>query len=80
MRLVVSQPVEKMGDAGSARRPDTPRPTLTLLRGGLARPKRLGRAGSPAPEPAPPPTEPGLRVEEIAIYLRPIPAWVPRLW
>ncbi len=79
MRLVVSQAVEKMSEG--------PRPALTLLQGGLARPTRLGptRPAAPAAAPTPRPTPapraaPVLRIEEIPIYLRPIPAWVPRLW
>ena len=80
MRLVVNQTLEKEGGA-PARRPEGPRPALTLLQGGLARPKRLGPTRPAAPAAAPTPrAEPVLRIEEIPIYLRPIPAWVPRLW
>lgn len=78
MRLVVNQSVEKVGDA-PARRPDEPRPTLRLIQGGLARPKRVSPKANEAAPPAPR-AEPVLRIEEIPIYLRPIPAWVPRLW
>jgi hypothetical protein len=71
------------GTAGepSAPRAGASRPALTLIQGGLSRPRRVGPvAGRPRESAAAASPEPELRIEEIPIYLRPIPAWVPRLW
>jgi len=62
-------------------RGDARRPALRVIQGGRVRtPRRLATpAGAapavPAPEPGPLPD-----LGEIPVYLRPIPAWLPRLW
>jgi hypothetical protein len=75
--------VDRARDPEYTPAPDTgSRPALRILQGGLARPSRL------APPPAPrdsqaEPTElvlPSVDLDDVPIYLRPIPAWVPRLW
>ncbi len=80
MRLVVNRALPKQGDEEPAPRPAGARPPLRVLQGGLARPRRLGASAPATPAPERPQAEPVLRIEEIPIYLRPIPAWVPRLW
>jgi hypothetical protein len=65
-------------DAGS-------RPTLRVIQGGLTRPSRRVPPPSPRdlPDPQEQPTEATpapVDLDEVPIYLRPIPAWVPRLW
>jgi hypothetical protein len=64
-----------------ADRPDTtdwPRPTLTVIQGGAPRrPRSRSQATRLA---LAPPAERRPEAEEIPVYLRPIPSWVPRLW
>ena len=80
MRLVVSRPQEP-GTTGEARTPraDADRPALTLIQGGRPRPRKVG-ARPPETAAGTPELELELKIEEVPIYLRPIPAWVPRLW
>jgi hypothetical protein len=65
---------------------DGSRPALRLVQGGLTRPSRLV---PPSPSPRDPrdlqeePTQvtpAPVDLDDMPIYLRPIPAWVPRLW
>ena len=81
MRLVVNRPQEP-GTTGEPLAPhtDAVRPALTLIQGGRVRPRKVGPAAAGPRETADGCLEPELKIEEVPIYLRPIPAWVPRLW
>jgi len=64
---------------------DGSRPTLRVVQGGLSRPSRLVAPPEPrgSRDVAEGPTEtipPAVDLDEVPIFLRPIPAWVPRLW
>jgi len=67
------------GGAGAERRAAGPRPTLTVIQGGAPRRPRTGRSTTSRLAVAPP-AAPDPRLDEVAVYLRPIPSWVPRLW
>jgi len=64
--------------------PERTRPVLRVIQGGVARPRRLEPPGAvrPAPErlESDLDDEVPLRVDDVPIYLRPMPAWLPRLW
>jgi hypothetical protein len=81
VRLVVNRPQDP-GTTGepSAPHADAVRPALTLIHGGRARPRRVGPAAARPRDTADGSLELELKIEEVPIYLRPIPAWVPRLW
>jgi hypothetical protein len=78
--------VDHAHDPGYTRGPDDgSRPALRLLQCGLARPSRLVAPPEPrdrrdAPEEPTEATLPPVDLDDVPIYLRPIPAWVPRLW
>jgi hypothetical protein len=55
------------------------RPVLRVIQGGVTRRRRLDPPGAQRPTPDPEPEETPL-FDETPIYLRPIPAWLPRLW
>jgi hypothetical protein len=64
---------------------DGPRPTLRVVQGGLSRPSRLVAPAEPrgsrdVPEEPTEAIPPAVDLNEVPIFLRPIPAWVPRLW
>jgi hypothetical protein len=70
---------EGRGGVEPAEKADWPRPELTVIQGGAPRRVRSrSRAMRMALEA--PPAEQLAEVEEIPVYLRPIPSWVPRLW
>jgi hypothetical protein len=79
MQLRVLRHEGNDGGAGAhgAGRAKGPRPALTLIQGGA--PRRGHRAASARLEVAPAPT-PRPVAEEVPVYLKPIPSWVPRLW
>jgi hypothetical protein len=82
VKLVVDRDSERE-DGANLSGTEWSRPRLTVIPGGLARPRRLEpprptAERSPRVEVAEP--EPSLDLDEVTIYLRPIPAWVPRLW
>ena len=62
--------------------PGRGRPVLRVIQGGVTRRRRLEPPGAPRPasDPVAEAEEAPLRLEELPIYLRPIPAWLPRLW
>ena len=79
MREVTSSPSVEPG----VDQPEHTRPVLRIFQGGVARPRRLEPPGAvkPAPEHLESELdEAPLRVDDVPIYLRPMPAWLPRLW
>ena len=61
--------------------PGSTRPVLRVIQGGVTRRRRLEPPGAPRPAVAPAArAEDAVRSEETTICLRPIPAWLPRLW
>ena len=66
--------------AGAERPAAAPRPALKVLQGGAPRRSRPARPAIRLTVAPPSPTKPDPRAEEIPVYLRPIPSWVPRLW
>lgn len=64
---------------------DGSRPALRVIQGGLSRTSRLAPPPGPGDlrDPQEQPTEvtpAPVDLDDVPIYLRPIPAWVPRLW
>jgi hypothetical protein len=53
---------------------------LRVIQGGVTRRRRLESLGAPRPAADPVAEEAPLHLEEMTIYLRSIPAWLPRLW
>jgi len=83
VREVISSPSVEPG----VDQPGRTRPVLRVIQGGVARPRRLEPPGAPKPAPERLESEPEfeseeapLRVDDVPIYLRPMPAWLPRLW
>jgi hypothetical protein len=63
--------------------PASARPALRVIQGGVTRRRRLEKPGAPRPASDPVAEveeEAPLGLEEMTIYLRAIPAWLPRLW
>lgn len=56
------------------------RPALRVIQGGRARPRHLAAPRLPEKRGAAAEPEPVIDFDEVPIVLRPIPAWVPRLW
>ncbi|MBI3454301.1 MAG: hypothetical protein HY002_00745 [Candidatus Rokubacteria bacterium] len=81
MELLIQDPVDAAPGARPEGPVDRPRPVLTVIQGGAPRRKRnrLSRSVPPPAAPAPDDQQ-QMAVEEVPIYLRPIPPWVPRLW
>jgi hypothetical protein len=79
MKLVVDH-AKDHGDSAVLRDDAGTRPALRIIEGGRARPSRLAAPRTTPAPPAPAPSETVLDLDEVTIYLRPIPAWVPRLW
>ena len=78
----VTSPSQKPSAETSEAHPGNPRPVLRVIQGGVTRRRRLEPPGAPRPssEPVTEGEDAPLRAEEMTICLRPIPAWLPRLW
>jgi hypothetical protein len=78
MKLVVDHalsPVE-----GTPSGPMGERPTLRVIQGGRTRAKHLAEPRPAEKRATAAEAQPVIDFDEMPIVLRPIPAWVPRLW
>jgi hypothetical protein len=79
MKLVVDHALSQVDGAPSGPTAGE-RPTLRVIQGGRACSKRLAEPRPPAKQAVAAQPEPVIDFDEVPMVLRPLPAWVPRLW
>jgi hypothetical protein len=82
LRLLVRETKDEAAkqNASAERHAPSARPTLNVIQGGAPRRPRPARSAARLAVAPAPRTRMTEQLEEVPVYLRPIPSWVPRLW